>query len=229
MKSYVAYGLSIVVIVASAMLVIFLPVSDETKTMFSLPGIAGLFSLLVQGWRDQMSHERALELQKKQHEFDLSIASHMASVVFDKQVEFCEKYSKKLHAIVRQLFQEGPSGKSMLYESELHDIRIEYAPWISKDLTHKITPFESALREIGALDMLEKQIPNDPNRSKHIDRMYGIYAKFLGVSMEGIPREPESAADAVLEHFTDILNVFDLEILRRSAIRLAKEQNQGNK
>jgi len=41
--------------------------------------------------------------------------------------------------------------------------------------------------------------------------------------MEEVPKEPESAADAVLEHFTDVLNVFDLEILRRSAIRLARE------
>lgn len=229
MKSYIAYVLSLVVIVASSCLVIFLPVSDETKTMFSLPGIAGLFSILVQGWRDQVAHERTLELQQRQHEFDLAIASHMANVVFDKQVDFCEKYSQKLNGIVRQMFQEGPSDKTMIHEHELRDIRIEYAPWVSKELTEKLKPFESALREIGALGMLEKHLPNDPQRSKYIERMFGIYTKFLGMSMEGIPREPESAADAVLAHFTDVLNVFDLEILRRSAIRLARTQNNGNK
>jgi hypothetical protein len=92
-------------------------------------------------------------------------------------------------------------------------------------LTEKIKPFEAALREIGAFGMLEKRAPNDPYRSTFIEQMFSIYTKFLGISMEGLPREPESAADKVLEHFAEVLNVFDLEILRRSAIRLAREQS----
>lgn len=226
MKSYIAYGISIIVIVTSACLIIFLPLSNEIKTIFSLPSIAGLFSLLVQGWRDQVAHERAIVLQQKKNEFDLAIASHMANLVFDKQVNFCEKYSQKLNAIVRQMFQEGPSDKTSMHENELSDIRIEYAPWISKELTEKVKPFEYALREIGALGMLERQLPNDPNRPKYIEKMYGIYTKFLGINMEGVPEEPESAADAVLAHFSDVLNIFDLETLRHRAIRLAIEQSQ---
>jgi len=56
-------------------------------------------------------------------------------------------------------------------------------------LTQKINPFELALREIGALGMLEKNLPKSPDRSRYIERMFAIYAKFLGMSMEGIPRE----------------------------------------
>ncbi len=192
--------------------------------MFSLPAIAGLFSLLVQGWRDQVTHERALELQQRQHDFDLAVASHMANIVFDKQVSFCEKYSQTLYSIVRRMFQEGPSEDTAQYANELVNIRIEFAPWISKELAEKIKPFEAALREIGSFGMLEKRAPNDPHRSTFIEKMFSIYTKFLGISMEGLPREPESAADKVIEHFTEVLNVFDLEILRRSAIRLASEQ-----
>ncbi|MFN8383864.1 MAG: hypothetical protein U0V02_18140 [Anaerolineales bacterium] len=227
MKSYVVYAVTTIVIVVSTIFVVFLPVNSELKTMFSLPGIAGLFSLLVQGWRDQVAHEKTLELQKRQHEFDLAIASHMANVVFDKQVEFCEKYSKKLHAIVKQMFQDGPSEKTMGYANELTEVRVEYSSWISKELTEKIKPFEAALREIAALNFLEKNYANDPNRHATIDKMFNIYTKFLGHSMEGLPREPETAADKVLEYFTEILNVFDLEILRRSAIRLAREKYVG--
>ena len=62
MKSYVAYAVSIIVIAISAGLIAFLPASDAAKTMFSLPGIAGLFMILIQGWRDQVAHERTLEL-----------------------------------------------------------------------------------------------------------------------------------------------------------------------
>ena len=226
MKNYVVYGVTAIVIVISTLCVVFLPINDELKTMFSLPGIAGLFSLLVQGWRDQVAHERAIELQVKQHDFDLSIASHMTNVVFDKQVSFCEEYTKELHSIVSQMFQEGPQEKTSTYASRLRDVRISYAPWISKDLLQKIKPFESALLEIGALGMLSERAPQDPHRSKHIEKMFAIYTKFLGVNMEGIPREPESAADAVVEHFTEILNIYDLEILRRSTIRLAREKSK---
>ena len=226
MKSYIAYSISIIVIAISAALVVLLPIDNEVKTVFSLPGIAGLFSLLVQGWRDQIAFERKLELQRKQQDFDLAIASHMANVVFDKQVDFCEKYAKELYVTVQKMFQEGPSDKTMKYANTLRDIRIEYSPWISKELTQKIKPFESALREIGSLDFLEKHTRDDPNRLTYIDRMFGIYTKFLGISMEGLAKEPESAADAVLEHFADVLNVFDLEVLRHRVIQLAKDQIQ---
>ena len=224
MKNYVAYIVSMLVIVLSACLVAFIPAPDSVKSTFALPGVGALFMLLVQGWRDQVAHERALEIQKQQNDFSLAIASHMANVVFDKQVEFCEKYANKLNSIVLQMFQEGPSDKTSLHENELRNIRIEYAPWVSKELTNKIKPFEFALREIGALGMLEKHLPMSPDRAKYIERMFGIYTKFLGISMEGIPQEPESAADAVLVHFAEVLSTFDLEELRRRAIQLAKNQ-----
>jgi hypothetical protein len=226
MKSFIVYSVTAIVIVISAICVVFLPVNDTLKTMFSLPGIAGLFSLLVQGWRDQVAHERTLELQNKQHDFDLAIASHMTNVVFDKQVNFCEEYSKELHSIIFQMFREGPLEKTSTYATKLRDIRVSYAPWISKDLLNRIKPFESALLEIGALGMLSERAPNNPNRPKYIEKLYDVFAKFLGISMEGIPREPESAADTVVEHFTDILNIYDLEILRRSTIRLAREKSK---
>jgi hypothetical protein len=224
MKSYIVYGVTTIVIVVSVICVVFLPVNNELKTMFSLPGILGLFSLLVQGWRDQIAHERAIELQSKQHDFDVAIASHMTNVVFDKQVNFCEEYTKELHSIVFQMFQEGPQEKTSSYATRLRNVRVSYAPWISKELLQKIKPFEATLLQIGALGMLSERNPNNPQRSQHIDKMFNDYTKFLGISMEGIPREPESAADVVVEHFTEILNVYDLEILRRSTIRLAREK-----
>lgn len=224
MKSYIVYGVTAIVIVISTICVVVLPVNDVLKTMFSLPGIAGLFSLLVQGWRDQVFHERAVELQMKQHDFDLAIASHMSNVVFDKQVEFCEEYTKALRTIISNMFREGPQEKTLYYATDLQEIRLSYAPWISKELLQKIKPFEAALREIGALGMLSERSPNDPNRSKYIEKMFGIYTKFLGISMEGVPREPESAADVVIEYFIEILNIYDLEILRRSTIMFSKRK-----
>ena len=176
-KDYIAYATSTLVIAVSTCLVLFLPVANETKTMFSLPGIAGLFSLLVQGWRDQVAHERARELQQRQNDFDLAIASHMANVVFDKQVEFCEKYSQKLYAFIPVMLRTGPSKEALDCASELQDIRLRYSPWISLNIINKLTPYESALREIGSLKMVEESYEAHKHKGLDpslIDRMYKI-------------------------------------------------------
>jgi hypothetical protein len=229
MKSYVAYGVSIIVIVISACSVIFLPLTDEIKTMFSLPGIAGLFSLLIQGWRDQVAHERTLELQQKKNEFDLAVASHMANVVFDKQVEFSEQYSQKLYSVIQLMGQEGPSENTLSYATELQRIRIRFAPWVSNELNHKLMPYEAALREIGALATVEKFDPNTVSRGKVINKMYSVFAKFLGIDFEGTETKPEDYSLAVLEHLKDVLNIPDLETLRRNAIKLATFKTQDDK
>ncbi len=168
MKNYIAYAISIVVIILSASLITFLPTSETVKTLFSLPGLAGLFMLLVQGWRDQVAHERNLELQQKQQEFDLAIASHMANVVFDKQVEFTEQYSSELHSIVRELFQDGPSDKALTYQKALHDIRIRFSPWISNELNEKLVPYEFALGKIGNFGILERATRKTVEHSEYV-------------------------------------------------------------
>ena len=226
MKSYIAYAISILVIILSTLLITFLPTSETVKTIFSLPGLAGLFMLLVQGWRDQVAHERSLELQKRKQDFDLAIASHMANVVFDKQVAFSEQYSQRLYEIIKKLGQEGPSVNATTYSKELHDLRIEFAPWISKELNRNLMPYEGALREIGALAHLEKVAPNDPNRPAFINKMYTITSKFLGINFGENEKEPEDFALTVLEHLKDVLSIPDLEALRRRAIQLASVQDK---
>jgi hypothetical protein len=132
--------------------------------MFSLPGIVGLFSLLVQGWRDQVAHERARELQQQQHDFDLTIASHMANVVFDKQVEFCEQYSQKLYAFIPNMFSTGPSREAIDCATELQNIRLRYSPWISLNVISNLMPYGSALREIGSLKMIQDSYESQKHR-----------------------------------------------------------------
>jgi len=229
MKNYVAYGISIIVIVASACLVIFLPISDQIKTMFSLPGIAGLFSLLIQGWRDQVAHERAVELQQKKNEFDLAIASHMTNVVFDKQVEFSEQYSQKLYSVIQTMGQEGPSENTLEYSKELQRIRISFAPWVSKELNQKLMPYETALRKIGALATIEKLDPDRLDKTDIINKMYTVFSKFLGIDFNGTESEPEDYSLTVLEHLKEVLNIPDLETLRRNAIRSATFSIQNEK
>ncbi|MBL8092280.1 MAG: hypothetical protein JNJ43_18245, partial [Anaerolineales bacterium] len=78
-------------------------------------------------------------------------------------------------------------------------------------------PYEAALREIGALATVEKLDPNIVNRGKLIHKMHSVFSKFLGINFEDMTKEPEDYSILVLEHLKDVLNIPDLEILRRDA------------
>jgi hypothetical protein len=227
-KDYMVYIISFVVIVISVCLVLSLPVSDSIKAYFSLPGFAGLFSLLVQGWRDQVAYERSQELQEKQHEFDLAVASHMANVVFDKQVEFCEQYSQKLYNYIPKMFQEGPSTEALSCAIDLQNIRLKFSPWISLEVVHNLTPYEEALREIGALKMAEESSRTQSGGITDTgirERMFKVFMRFLGLSTEA-QKDTQTAIDSILVHLKDVLDVTDLENLRHRAIKTAIQEKK---
>ena len=150
----------------------------------------------------------------------------MANVVFDKQVAFSEQYTQKLSVIIRKLVLEGPSPEAISFGNELRNLRISFAPWLSKDLNEKLLPYEQALREIGALAELNKLAPNDPHRSATIMKMYSTVSKFLGINFGESEKEPEDFALIILEHLQEIIGIPDLEQLRGRAIQLALTQLQ---
>lgn len=221
MKKYSVYVLSIIVITASVCFIYLLPLPEELRNNFSFPAIFGLFSLLTQGWRDQVEHERKLSLQQKQHDFDLAVASHMTNVVFDKQVDFCEQYSQKLQAIVFELFHNGPSSAATEYEKELREIRMRFSPWISNELTEKLLRYEEALGELGYETSFIEMIPESPHRAESFEIIYDTFRKFIPNLAESMPDAPEAIGE-ILNKLQEILGIFDLETLRRSAIRIAK-------
>ena len=71
-KSYVLAGIVAGLSFAAAW---FLPVSEFFKGLASLPFVAGLATVLWQLWRDALSHERQLALQRREQEFALGVAA----------------------------------------------------------------------------------------------------------------------------------------------------------
>ncbi len=234
MKPYIAYGISIVVIVLSAIMIYVLPLSNSFRELFSLPAIMGLFSILVQGWRDQISYEREKELQKKQHEFELSVASHMANVVFDKQVEFCEKYYQKMVDIISNLgsvlFRDiGDMGRN--YVKELKEIRRLYSPWISSETENKLVVYENKLWDISAGSFFSTLSPNSTEEEKQFEKktksIFEVYAEYLGIKyFDGERMHVKDAASIVLDDLKEILGVTDLETLRRNSLNRAVNNNK---
>ncbi len=220
-RDLVVYAISAIVIVVSFLATYLLPLPDTFRGLITLPGIAGLFSFLIQAWRDQRAHERSLELQQREESFSLAIASHMAEVVFDRQVSFCEEYSQILHEAVIQLWQSGPSNIAARFERDLRNLRGKYSPWLSKELQEKLFPFEAALREISTDNQLLGVMPVGPDRTFFVNRMYKAFTTVLGISPPEGENSGEAAASTIIEHLKDVLDVSDLTALRRFAIRTA--------
>ena len=99
-------------------------------------------------------------------------------------------------------------------------LRIRFLPWLSKNLNQKIEFYEQALRKIGSLRKISSMTEDSDTHSNYIQQMYDIFMEFIGAH-EDAPKEPVHAANAVLEHLRDILNIYDLEMLRRRAVKLA--------
>ena len=109
-----------------------------------------MLTILYQLIRDEAAFEHNLKIQNQQQSFGLGATSHMANKVFDKHVEFCEKYLVEVHKIANQLFRSGPTKDAVDFANSLYTLKLEYATWLTDDINNSLFPFEQALRELGA-------------------------------------------------------------------------------
>lgn len=223
MRIYITLGIVFVLSFGAAL---FFPTEDILKGIFASPGILALFGVLYQAFRDKNTHERSLELQKRQQIFNLGATSHMANVAFDKHVEFCEKYMKEVHETVVTLFREGPTALAMEHANQFHILRQEYAAWLTDEINGQLFPFEQALRSMGAEEHFIKRTrtseKHGEQHSKKIDRVYSEFKRLLTLEQESEP-DPEIAVEAVKKKVRNILDIEDLVQLRKSLI------NEANK
>ena len=199
-----------------------LPTTDILRGIIGLPGVAALFAALFQIVRDQSAHERALELLEKQQLFSLGAASHMANVAFDKHVQFAEQYILRMQAGLTDLFRTGPPGESLKFSAELQEIRLSFRAWITKDIEAKVTPFEDALRKIGARRFLLEDLQPGPDRTRLVGEMYKIFSDVTGIPTEANIDE-KVAAGNIMNHLQDLLGVQQLSRLRNALIERAIE------
>lgn len=204
-----------------------LPTTELLKGIFATPSLLGLFGILYQLIRDQAQHEKKEILQKQQQLFNLGATSHMANVVFDKHVEFCEKYLEKVHETVTTLWQEGPTEKAVELGNGLYKLRLEYAAWLTDDIGEGLFPFEQALRNLGATQGFIKVTADAPQyaeqRSQKIHAVYEDFKKILNISDDEETPKTEEAVETIKLRIREILGIEDLLFLRRALITEARK------
>jgi hypothetical protein len=212
-------------VLAGVMVVFFvaawMATTELLTAILSIPGVTAMVAALYQFVRDQAAHERALDLQQRQHLFDLGVTSHMANVAFDKHVAFVEQYISTMQAGLTDLFTTGPPGESLTFWQKLVDVRLSFRAWITEDIEAKVMPFEAALREMGARKIrLEGERPG-PERTRIVNEIYKAFSAVAGIEHEGQVDDETLAPRRIMSHLQDSLEVRPLVHLRRAAIQAA--------
>jgi hypothetical protein len=192
----------------------FLPTVDILRWVSGVPALVALIGVVLQIFRDQAQHEKALAVQRDQQHFILGVTSHMANVAFDKHVEFCEKYISQMQKTLSALFSEGPTTHCLDLSSKLADIRLSFRTWLTIEMQDKILPFEKALVKIGANHLVLKDMPVGSKRTETVNEMFEIFSSILDIPTDGREIDEQVASGRIMDHLQAILGVKQLVKLR---------------
>ena len=219
------YWIGIAVIVGVSLgITFFAPISEVYKGVATLPSVGGLILALFQLIRDHSAHQRKLDLQYEQQIFNLGATSHMANTVFDKHVEFCEKYLAEVHQTVVTLTLKGPTEDTLDHAGNLYSLRIEYTAWVTPKIDEKLMPFEKAIRDIGANAGLAKALTGEGDReetrSEALGEMYDIFKSLMDIGDTEV-KDEDATVVAVKNRVREILQVNELVAIREYLITRA--------
>lgn len=204
----------------------FAPINEIYKGIAVLPSVGALFAALFQLLRDSAAYERSIKLQEEQQLFNLGATSHMANTVFDKHVEFCEKYLSEVHQLVITLTKEGPTKNALDHAGNLYTLRIEYTAWITPEIEDRLLPFEKAVRKIGAnaglADSLRGEEDRQGVRSKALKDMYDIFSSLMDFQDVDVVDE-EATIKVIKNRVREILQVSDLVKVREYLVTKAAD------
>ncbi len=224
----VFYFIAVTTVITTYVAALVLPISESYRGVITLPGITALFGIIIEAWRDKRANERAIDLLTRQQDNSLAIASHMATVVFDRQVEFCEVYFEKAHESLMGLFTTGPTPSALERANELSRIRMRYSPWLSKKIESGLLPFERALREVGVdAQLISTNLPQ-PEHGIFVKRMYDAFIKLIHITEPLGGDSPEEAISNIITHLRNVLGVTKLTVLRDQAIYLATIRSESS-
>ncbi len=225
---YIVYTLILIVSFLSAWL---LPLEATMKGIVAFPGVGVLFLALYQLLRDGWQHDRNLNLQYRQQDFILSTSSHIADVVYDRHVLFCEEYIDRVQKGRQELLRDGASPKALSIGGDLVRIRQKHSAWLTDKIENSLKPFEQALIKIGADEQhLRTTATQDIDDRKRdiIDKLYRSFGLVLGHEKPMNDMEAEIHIDKIIDKIRDILGIKTMTELRSEAICVTLNRLKGH-
>ena len=221
-KTYVVLAIVFILSIGTFFL---LPDGHEVLgNVVAAPGVTALLAALYQLMRDEADYEKRMETQRREFQFTLGAASHMANAAFDKHVDFCEKYMKELNDAVRTLYREGDTPTALDHANKLYMLRQDYATWLTDRINIDLDEFESALRKLGAAAHFIKSTTGYEDlveqRILRINSNFELFNRILGLkNSENI--QEKSMVEDLTTKVRAILGVEELTRLREHLIKQA--------
>jgi hypothetical protein len=188
----------------------------------SVPFLLGATGAIYSVSRDEAERTFKLDLQRAEHTFTVAATSHMAIVLFDKHVDFCEKYIAKFNQLVDAMIADGYSVKGLPFILEMRGVRREYLLWLDESMTSKLERFESAVVGMTVSNNTHHEILRtrelEEGEEAFLDHAFNTLVKLLGLSDELEP-DKESSYHKVISHLQGILMVSELTELRRRLVK----------
>jgi hypothetical protein len=207
---------------------LILPVGVIAKGILAFPGAAALLPIIYKLWREEVAHQRAIQLQELKDASAFATASHMAKLAYDKHALFCEEYLEVVNDFLPKLWQTGPVPNVMEFAISLSSVRSKYAAWLTENIEKGLYPIESNLRRIGAGSQVIQSMPVGADRNRIIDEIYDAFGVVTDTMPTGNSTEDEAAgAAAVTEHIRTLLGIQNLTELRLKSAEVAlKRMNE---
>ncbi len=211
------FRLQILLLCASFLLAINIPLSNLIKTIVAIPGIIILFSFLLDIILEKTKHFYEIVRQEGLNDFALGTGSHMAMVAYDKHVQFCEEYINEIEKTFDELTRNGTSIQTGLMVVPLVKIRRKYTAWLTSKLEKELIEYERILIHIGN-SHLKKEFA-----SEHLD--IEKYAKSIDEDLISLLGNSEkSIRETSIEHIREILEIDALAEIRSIITREAKNR-----
>jgi hypothetical protein len=190
------------------------------------------YTIEIERLRTRLQQETQLLLKQRDQSFNLSVTSHMATVAFNKHLDFCEEYAQRVNKGLSDLLASGPSPDAMTIAEELKLIRQKHAPWVTNDITEKLKPFELALLQVGTSARINQNMGGFiAERSNYINEMYITFCQVTGADVtdiRGVPVEqkPEIQVNRMFGHLQDVLGISELATLRSIVLKRAMQERE---
>lgn len=194
-----------------------LPTEKLLTGLISTPGVIAFLGILWQIYRENIQHEMQKEIQNREHNFHLTIFSHMANVAFDKHVEFSEKYILKFQEIITKIIVE-ETDEPFKYVRELANIRFEYTTWLTSEMTKDIIDIEEMINEMFAKERHADRASNGQKRNTLLEDASKIFQELI----KGNEKDKKGSAIARLtDILQNILGIKELTVLRKNILKKA--------
>jgi hypothetical protein len=168
---------------------------------------------------------RAVETRKEavRRAFDTA-GSHMATVAFDRYVEFCEEYTKRYYEALQDLIQTGPAEAAMVHARDLATIRQKWTLWVTADIKEHLKKFEDLMYSMGTEAMLTNpHFPaTAPNHGEMIHNMHRSFCLLMGLrGWNGEKLDKQLALDNLMDGIRNTLGTNHFGQLREQTIEYA--------